>query len=90
LLTCLSLSLSLSSSSERIEEGFLVVKGEWLQLVRVNARGARTYKTLRGGRFLSTNALARTTKAALLPLPRGKLQLSAAENDRIFNSASER
>ena len=77
----------LSLSGERIEEGFLVEKGEWLQFVW---GGARIYKTLRGERFLNTNALARITKATLVRLLRGELQVSAAEHDRIFNSASER
>jgi len=35
----------ISLSGERIEEGFLVEKGEWLQFVW---GGARIYKTLRG------------------------------------------
>jgi hypothetical protein len=46
--------------------------------------------TLRGERFHNTNALARITKAALVRLLRGELQVSAAEHDRIFNSASEK
>jgi hypothetical protein len=47
-------------------------------------------KTLRGERFLNTSALVRITKAALVRLLRGELQVSAAEHDRIFNSASEK
>ena len=77
----------LSLSGVRIEEGFLVEKREWLQFV---CGGACIYKTLRGERFLNTNALARITKATLVRLPRGELMVSAAEYDRIFNSASER
>jgi len=77
----------LSVSGERIEEGFLVEKGEWLQFVW---GCARIYKTLRGERFLNTNTLARITKATLVCLPRGELQVSTVEHDRIFNSASER
>jgi hypothetical protein len=77
----------LSLSGERIEEFFFVEKGEWLQFV---GGGARIYKTLRGERSLNTNALARITKATLVRLPRGNLQVSKAKYDRISNSASER
>jgi hypothetical protein len=52
--------------------------------------GARIFKTLRGERFLNTNALARITKATLVRLPRGELQVPAAGHDCIFNSSSER
>jgi len=72
---------------ETILKGFLVAKAQWLQYMKTDLKGRRTYKLLTEERYMNVNAFLRIDALTIKEGTAGStFELEADEDQRVLNS----
>ena len=68
-------------------KGFLVAKAQWLQYMKTDLKGRRTYKPLTEERYMNVNAFLRIDALTIKEGTAGStFELEADEDQRVLNS----